>query len=863
MSADGTHQAIYWTATAAARREYQAPVTIKLAPAATHDLVVRSEGKPVPGARVAAGGLGFTTFAVTDADGRAHLRYPAGTELRNVVAWHPTLGVDGFDTWRRGAKNDMGQLSLRPPAPHEVHVVDSEGKAIAGLVLSVNFRTNDSNWIATDVFEGAQVRTDESGTATLPWAPGEGLANLDVKLMDADWKVDKTEFDRASGRETTVHACTRGTIEGRLVMPEGANAEGILISGSGFGPGDRGDSAFVCASRDGTFKLAVASNHGYVLGIIDQQWASQPWSGVPLRTDGQEPAKLVIEVYPATPVNIHITRGPNRQPVARMFVGVSHGERTVEYPVDHQGEKRGLGVGNVSSWMITDADGRVSTGVARGEVKVRLAGNWEETRTLEVDAADPINVEFYRPWLSDRQLTGRLTLDGQAYRASPALSADAWCGSQPADVKVQADGTFQASFDGKELSLLVIDRENHRSGFVTVGQDKSTVDIAMQPTATYSGILVDREEKPVAGRMLRLRIAAIQKMEGNRIWFVLPGIANECVASTGPTGEDGKFQFSTIPSGVPFQLIAEGKPPGPEFDSPHETLVFLPGEARANVVFRTDRVGPVRASAPPPIPLAINAAKICRSAALSHMRGLAVLAGDDSPAVDELAHKIVDFQHFDVVLHYLPLSLKAEQIGTEAKTLAHLAWPLPAAGEVVLVVLDGEKQVIAERRLAATEPATALEAAAKFLTEHKLPTRDARQLLAEAKRTAETSGRRLWLIHSGPRCGPCFRLARWIDDHHDLLDKDFVIVKLMDGLDDNTNALFKTYRTGAWGGVPWYVISEPDGKVLTTSDGPTGNIGMPDSIEGTRHFREMLERSVRHLTPAEVTELVDSLGPKK
>ncbi len=39
------------------------------------------------------------------------------------------------------------------------------------------------------------------------------------------------------------------------------------------------------------------------------------------------------------------------------------------------------------------------------------------------------------------------------------------------------------------------------------------------------------------------------------------------------------------------------------------------------------------------------------------------------------------------------------------------------------------------------------------------------------------------MIEGGPRCSPCFRLARWIEDQHATLDEDFVVVKLMAGID--------------------------------------------------------------------------------
>ena len=114
-----------------------------------------------------------------------------------------------------------------------------------------------------------------------------------------------------------------------------------------------------------------------------------------------------------------------------------------------------------------------------------------------------------------------------------------------------------------------------------------------------------------------------------------------------------------------------------------------------------------------------------------------------------------------------------------------------------------------------------------FLKQHKPPARNALTLLAEARSEAKRSGRRVWVIQGGPRCGPCFRLARWIEDHHATLDKDYVVVKLMDGIDEHVTEALAGLPIKEGDGIPWFAITEPDGNVLAVSRGPMGNIGFP------------------------------------
>jgi hypothetical protein len=116
------------------------------------------------------------------------------------------------------------------------------------------------------------------------------------------------------------------------------------------------------------------------------------------------------------------------------------------------------------------------------------------------------------------------------------------------------------------------------------------------------------------------------------------------------------------------------------------------------------------------------------------------------------------------------------------------------------------------------------------------PTRNAQLLLADARREAKGSGRRVWIVYGGPRCAPCFSLARWMDDHHTTLEKDFVIVKVMEVIDEHVSEVIAKLPWKPRDGIPWFAITEPDGTVLATSESPLGNIGFPSSVEGIRHY---------------------------
>ncbi len=278
-SADGDNQAIRIIPAPVVRSASAAPIVLALAPAIRRAVIVRAEGRPAIGALVVASGHAFRVQGITGSDGKVQLRLPAQEPLQKLVAWHPKLGVQGARDLNTRSARDRAQLSLYPPGPLRIRVVDPDGQPVRDLELGINVRTSDSDWVVAEDVEAAHVRTDADGTAVVPWAPRENLKYVEAKPGGSEWKIDSTDVDRITERIVTVHARREMPVAGRLVMPKGASPEGILITGLGFGPGNQGDIPYARARADGSFTLTVPSYHGYILGVVDQEWASDTLVG--------------------------------------------------------------------------------------------------------------------------------------------------------------------------------------------------------------------------------------------------------------------------------------------------------------------------------------------------------------------------------------------------------------------------------------------------------------------------------------------------------------------------------------------------------------------------------------------------------
>jgi hypothetical protein len=639
-------------------------------------------------------------------------------------------------------------------------------------------------------------------------------------------------------------------VQGRLMMPDGADAQGILVTGYGFGPGNNGDIPDARARRDGTFTLRVPSEHAYVLGIEDLEWACDPWSGLIIRKDSDKPAEIMMNVYHATPLTVRVTRGPGREPVANAWVELST-KGDVNW-TDTTGKKRS-GTGGVRNWLRTDAAGAARAGVGKGKHELRLdSGDWSEERTVQVTSIKPVEVEFHRPWNGNQRTSGRLTLNGAPYTPSPTLVARAW-GPKTSDLfppafqpVVQNNGSFEVAFDAESASLLVIDRDHRLSGFAQRVHGDAEIDVTMEPTATYSGTLVDDNAQPVASRTVEMYATTSDYK---------PVAAEQ-------TDNAGRFRFTGVPSKVPLRFRSRHEPADPNCYIDNGDRMFNPDEVRENDPLKLHREDPESGKPQAAVPLTTSVENVCRNARATGMHALVALLGDDSGdtarTIDQLSDD--DDERMKPVLSYLTVRVEVAQLKKEATTATRFGWPRPAPGEIVLVALDGDQKTIAAQRIATKNVAAAVNTGADFLKQHRPPTHNALTLLAEARSEAKRSGRRVWVIEGGPRCGPCFRLARWIEDHHATLDKDYVVVKLMGGVDEHVTAAIAGLPIKDGDGIPWFAFTEPDGTILAISRGPAGNIGFPTSVEGIRHFRQMLDRTVQRMTPDEVNRLINSLS---
>jgi hypothetical protein len=251
----------------------------------------------------------------------------------------------------------------------------------------------------------------------------------------------------------------------------------------------------------------------------------------------------------------------------------------------------------------------------------------------------------------------------------------------------------------------------------------------------------------------------------------------------------------------------------------------------------------------------------------SYQRVLLVIGDPVSPLVQRVYELEYDKALDGAAFNYLLVPVNtadAEQKASVNKYLTLIRIEPPAGGEGKLAVLDEEglpigqtplSKLLADQTIDPTKLAGFLNALAPDMP-------DAETLMADALAQAKREGKRVFVQVSGPRCGWCYVLSRYLDAHQELIDKEFVYVKLDHRL-KNGEAIIKRVRPKQEGGIPWMVFLDEAGEPLITSDGPDGNIGYPGEPESRVQFEKMLRAGTKHLTDDDINGLIKALEKNK
>lgn len=186
-----------------------------------------------------------------------------------------------------------------------------------------------------------------------------------------------------------------------------------------------------------------------------------------------------------------------------------------------------------------------------------------------------------------------------------------------------------------------------------------------------------------------------------------------------------------------------------------------------------------------------------------------------------------------------------------------------AKGYPYLAVISADDKLVTQQETGALEdgPKHDPKRVADFLARWQAAPLDAEQVLAAALSQAGRDGKRVFLRFGAPWCVWCHRLDDVLNqpDVEEALQTELVSVHIDVDRMTHGKDVQKKYQTDG-GGIPWYAILAPDGKVLFTSDlSPGKNIGFPTEPQEIDHVSRMLTDAHARMSEAQVRLVRDAL----
>jgi len=518
--------------------------------------VVDPSKTPIAGASVAVCGYSGVrrVEALTGPDGSARLVIRGDATILWVVALKSKLGLDYAEY---GPLNKYGgnqgvsatelpamiSLTLDGARTARIKAVDRTGKPLAGIGFSPSLLQKPGRrrplYIEGGIFTAT---TGPDGVATFDWLP----PNHDEFQFSphAEGYVCRPVIVKEGATEAvTIRLVPLETIRGRVVHPDGSPAKGSLVQA--FGTGDVSahdqesagtahagtvvanldsgmppqDSAWT--AHDGTYEIPVRPGEAYAVIADNRDWGASPgearWFSSDKIRDWVAPSRLDVVVREGQPVSgvdfklaratlLHgtVTMGPGNRPVRKQSIGLI--QSGIEIPEDlrNPGDRSPRKL-QLQRQTTTSEFGGYQFRLGPGTYSViDPSGMKDETITIK-DEVELIR-DFKLPGPDKGPLSGRVVLAGTKDKGVAGAQVELRSFGHGVElhfvVIADQEGRFQTDPETDKCYLSVKSPDGSLGALAELAAGTKEVVIAVSPTASASGVLLDVDGQPAANEEL-------------------------------------------------------------------------------------------------------------------------------------------------------------------------------------------------------------------------------------------------------------------------------------------------------------------------------------------------------------------------
>ena len=823
------------------------------------EVKVVKDGKPVTGATVVAEVQGPRITAKTNDHGIAKFGLMNREKVSQLTAWTEDFMIGGYSFTRDPPRDPLAKrytVELQTCRSQKVRVVNvDDDSPVAGLPVELIAGTGPPDFQYIGKGPDSDMKTDAKGEAVDRWFPDWEKHGTYIEVRDPHWvkaekeetvdgvivvKVKKSQFSK------------RKRVVGRVESADG-NAAGFSVRMRSF-EGEvegRGDCLDAVTDRKGEFVGHYLPGATYCMYVNGARVVGNTIDVIPYDPLTEKITVPTLKVFEGRPVDVVVTAGPEKRPIPYQSV-------YLKIPHDfswHENGRTRHGQGGRGWYVPTNEQGR-GRAFAPAGAKVEatiFSPTWRATESTRVKTEGVTTLRFHKKIAEKRKITGRVTLPenlqtdlNEAVVEIGSVDGET---NERVTLKTNADGAFQFDSAAVQIGIYARTKDGKAAAAAVIDRPGEPIEVQLKPTADYQGRLLGKDDRPIAGHAVRAPVY----VRGAKDYTKLFPTGFSAATIETKTDANGNFTLRNLPCELDMTLCCD-----PVEDSTRhwylDEFYLTPGESRPRAVSRLWKPKTK-------IPFAKRYTKALRDCRLSHLHMMVVLLRPSDDAKQFIDAYLKDYERTKEVMSFLELRGTFGD-GPSGREVAEFAksknWPTPEDGKVLAVALDATGKELGRAEFDYKDVESA-ELADEFVRKYAPERVDAKKKWDAAFAEAKKSDRKVWARISQRYCGPCFRLARWLDDQKAVLEKDYVLLKIDDVRDLHGYEVAERLTRGKHHGVPFFAIFDPDGTMLIDSACPMGNIGHPNGFEGKKHLRKMLMTTRKKITPEEVEAVVGTL----
>jgi RNA polymerase sigma factor (sigma-70 family) len=495
--------------------------------------------------------------AATNPEGLAILRIPADARVEWIYAVRAGLGCDYAEFGSRGPRPERGAaagelpeqvgLMLEGGRTARIKALDAEGRPIAGAGFVLWLLKKDGRSSEVNSFSRTMsATTGPDGVATFDWLPV-------TKDLLQFWPTDHTYANRrvvveeGQTQPVTTRLVRTEAIRGRVVHADGSPAAGIRLEANGSGKKLDHGQGEALTGADGRYEMMVNPDEAYAVSVDDKDWAARS------RLDG-----MVRRGKPAEGVDFTLTRGT----LLRGTVSVGDGDKPasgVYIRLDENGGpapeefrdaddkftahevRRQFGVS-------TDAAGHYSIRIGPGTYTLMGPPRTKDEKLVVKDETELVR-DFRMPRPERGPFAGRVVRADDLRKgvagAHIEIVAQSVTSYHP-PLTADSEGRFRAERSLDPITICALSPDGALGAIVERGAEDPGAIIAVSPTATATGLLLDEKGKP----------AAKQPLDWGRLVYMTPekNVMSYHFATRVVTDESGRFTLPSLVVGQDYHI---------------------------------------------------------------------------------------------------------------------------------------------------------------------------------------------------------------------------------------------------------------------------------------------------------------------